>query len=210
MSNINDLLKRVEIFEKIASYSNRRVFLRSVAQITDRVLLPEDLIASIYDLVVNNRDIALEINNAYKQLMSDKIEDFNPHKLYVKINNLEPLLSAVDKAKVFLNQNPNDPNLQKAINLYNKLKQLTVPSSVAPKSQTQNSWIMKLQNALDQLGYDIGPHKIDGKLGPDTIKAINRFKESYPNINDKPFRDVYNKIIEEYQNLGGINRKVPF
>ena len=36
-----------------------------------------------------------------------------------------------------------------------------------------------LQERLISFGYSVGPYKVDGSFGPDTLKAVKKFQKDY-------------------------------
>ena len=53
-----------------------------------------------------------------------------------------------------------------------------------------------LQERLINLGYSVGPSKIDGSFGPDTRKAVKKFQKDYGlKVDGYVGKNTYKKLV---------------
>lgn len=149
-----DLLNRIEIFERLAVYGNRKAFLTAIA--VGSTLSPE---------------LKQEIGHVADMLHFDGEESLGKQIVDLAgTSDAQSLLSLLDQAKVFYNRtDPNSNSYQVVVDAYNKLKQ----------SGTSGAGLSGIdpyvQKALHYLGAP-GGLQTDGKFGPLTRKALDWFK----------------------------------
>lgn len=161
MKKYSDLLHKIDVFEKLAVYGDRKTYLKSLASST----IP---VASLPGTLVNNlNSLFTLINNPNLELKYlDTMEGGNV--------NVDQLTSLVQSAPT------TDPNATNLVNqIVSQLKQIKGPEvdsghyAPIPK-ETQD----QLNKLLVPSG-DIFPLKTDGLLGQKTKDAIDIFKRKY-------------------------------
>lgn len=194
MKKYDELLKKVEMFEKLATYGNRREFLKSIAQ---------SLIGPAHPSADSTKDVkpftAKQLDEAAKAqgrpVPSFQSTDPNaPNYMDPKFMNAPPApntkkyqgtwsengLTYGDEPKT------TEPHAA-AEQAYNEEKAKGYHSMVGEKSPTPvaktrspqfNGDVWRAQIELDRagLGALLGPSGIDGVLGRDTIKALKAAK----------------------------------
>lgn len=195
MTKNNKLLRDVEVFHRLAVYGNRSSFLKSIAQ---TVPLNENLKQRI-ESVLN--DIPDSNRKAQTHLM-----DF----LSRSDVDLKELYDAVVNAS---NAVPGDQpvKLQKALDLAKTIREMmkspetTTPTKESPmvfspdKITGYRSIPKQIQEKLSDLVIRMGwgmPLQIDGRIGPETRKAIETFKlkNNLGNVSDSELFKAIEKM----------------
>ena len=193
MSKADTLLKKATFFERMALYSDRKAFLKSLGQATDdwgSPRLPADILQGLDSLL--------------KDLSATKPESSVPmqNKLmafYQGMNtDLGQLAQAVSEAA---NMIPGDhtTQVQNALALAEKVRQLAAKGQPQQQQQAGGDETVTfspdkikayppIDRASQKAVFDFatkGVGKVDGSLGPETRAALtkikNYYKQQYPN-----------------------------
>lgn len=177
MKNEN-LIKKIEMFEKLAVFGDRKTFLQAIAN--DFVLTPllKDELNKLVDILYYlGEDDALTLSNSLRNSLTNT----NPNVL---LNDLET-------AKVYL-EDKNPKYYQKADLLAEKVTQLL--NTPAPSSYKNID--PYIQKALHYLGAP-GELKTDGILGPQTRAALDWFKEKNNLSSDSEAFETAKKLFKQ-------------
>ena len=180
-------MKKVSGFERLAVYSDQKTFLKSLAQHFDSVTLKEELERLIADLG------ALPQNNHNKDLTDKLMDMLNSGDSAV---DLDQLAQTAQQAYIRLSDGQHSTQANNALDLAGKVQKLIAtqdaqePSLEQPMATRTTPPIKPdftpidpaVQVKLNQLlvpSGDIKELNPDGKLGPLTQKAIEKFREKY-------------------------------
>lgn len=173
MSKADTLLKKATSFERLALYSDRKVFLQALSQDLTVDSQIEALFKKAYDLINQAGGDTSAIQNAW-QMKKD------PAALARAITAILPSLAGLQHADI-ANQltqiSMQINNLSGASTPQNHSETGTVPTNTALPKIDKNE-----QSALFDIVTTEGvglPGKIDGILGPETKKAIEAFKKRF-------------------------------
>lgn len=194
MKNINSLVKKIEMFERLAVYGDRSAFLQSLAQ----------------EFGVNPK-----VKSVVEQMLSvmHKITDetiTSPlRNIYFGKVDIQAITDACGKAML-------DPTLlpNEKLKLQELSRQLTVAAQKSPEDtkteknfeQTSNKIMqsfpsipMDVQEKLNEIaknrmaGLFPGGIAVDGKLGPETRKALNALRAEL-NFGGKNDEELFQQI----------------
>lgn len=210
MTRYVSILKKAELFEKLAIYGDRRSFLKAIG--AQLVALPQN--------VKDGLDVLIKDLSATKPssvTLQNKLMDM----LGAGPVNVDELFNLVQSAA---NEIPGDhtTQVQNALNLSRTIQQLNAPATTNSEEQTfppdtikskpSHSYSAIPKETQDQLNKllvpagNIMPLALDGQLGPQTAKAIEIFKSKY-NVpaTIRSIKEVYLK-----ENNPEIETKTPF
>ena len=177
MKKLSSLINQVEMFEKLAVYGSRSVFLKSLAQANDLSSALESFVNSIHEFVNKGGIVIPELQNHVKTL-SDAFEagTSDPKTLQsihqaATIISTSGLLGSAGKAA----------GAVAAATLSGEVPDQTFDFR-AP-AQSAPSFPKRLQRKLNDVlvdpatGLSLSPYlKEDGILGPDTKRSLDKFR----------------------------------
>lgn len=181
MSKNKKLLQTVDVFYKLSMFGDRSSFLKSLAQQQPTKSLTPDMKERIESLI---KDLgATRPDGSRKQqislmnlLSSDNVDLNTAYQAVVDASNALP--------------GNNATQVQRALDLAKDIRELNTPTAVAPKEEVMQMPAAQikgyrpisteLQKQLSDLNVMLGfgmPLQIDGRLGPETMKALKSFRD---------------------------------
>ncbi len=185
MTKYNDLVKRVEVFERLAVYGDRSTFLKSLAQSVDPKVL--DIVKQMESLLraanVTDESVTAPILNA---TMFKKVDVGAISAACTKAMSQMTSLEHADKIGQLRNLQQQLRIVYKSPEQSETEKAMAGPADITFKDDhitgyptidaTQQSALGKIV-MIEGLAF-VDPKKMhDGKLGPETRKALDAFKK---------------------------------
>jgi hypothetical protein len=165
----NQLIKKVEVFEKLALYGDRSSFLKALAQSVD---------GETQKVLQQIKDTLLQANVTDKNLLNllnngIYFNDLKPQEIITALNNLTyrntnmAADDAVNKAQQLAQQLMTAPR---------EMPATSSPATKSPAFQVTPAQQRALGKILTLEGFGV-PIKTDGIFGPETQQALKLFKE---------------------------------
>lgn len=214
MKKIDSLLKKAELYEKLAIYSDRKLFLKSLAQAralnNDMRSRLSSLIADLYALTGNRtKNLQDNLQSFYDGTKTDWLD----------------LSQTIREAAALIPTSTNGPQHDRALELAQMVQNLTPATEAGPDlvggssrdyssspqsnindyskpaTQTYNPIPKDVQKMLSEISTAKGwglPLKIDGTIGPDTQRALNSFKLEN-NLTTATNPELFENIKQNYK-----------
>lgn len=207
MKNYDDLIRKVELFERLALYGSRKSFLQSLSQAA-ATPLPADVKQQIETVLKDFGALGIEGSPFYSTVFN-AVNNADPYAAV----DVPTLISALQQATTFY---PRDHvgQLSNLRDLINKLQGLVkAPEQVAgPTTPTTSTarpgaspaaydpeTVKLLQtflaSALGSLDV-LGPAGIDGKMGNYTIKALQQWA-AQNGVKGRDVKDLMNIALKQ-------------
>jgi peptidoglycan hydrolase-like protein with peptidoglycan-binding domain len=175
----NQLIKKVEVFEKLALYGDRSSFLKALAQSVDSET--QQVLQQIKDTLLQANVKNEKLFNLLNNGIMFPSQGLKAQEIITALNNL-----------TYRNTNTTaDDALKKAQQLAQQLMTAPreMPATVSPSTKSPTFQVTPdQQRALGKIltlkGFGV-PIKTDGIFGPETQQALKLFKE---------------KVLDNYQN----------